>query len=145
MSRKLSIEEMCQIAEKRGGKCLSETYLNNHAPLLWECKIGHRWEATPKNIKRGAWCHSCGGSMKLTIEEMRRSLRPGGSLVASSYIKGDSWLGDWFIKHCYARIGFFSPPFFTIDDIASHFEGFTIRKQGHVKYGVYFEAVKHIH
>ena len=71
MSRKLSIEEMCQIAEKRGGKCLSETYLNNHAPLLWECKIGHRWEATPKNIKRGAWCHSCGGSMKLTIEKMR--------------------------------------------------------------------------
>ena len=76
------------------------------------------------------------------IAEMKRSLRPGGSLVASSYLKGDSMLGDWFIKHCYARIGFFSPPFFTIDDIASHFEGFTIRKQGHVKYGVYFEAVR---
>jgi ubiquinone/menaquinone biosynthesis C-methylase UbiE/uncharacterized protein YbaR (Trm112 family) len=76
------------------------------------------------------------------IAEMRRSLRPGGSLVASSYIKGDSMLGDWIIKHCYARIGFFSPPFFTIDDIGSYLEGFNIIKQGNTKSGICFEAVK---
>ena len=87
MSRKLSIEEMRQIAKKWGGKCLSETYLNNHTPLLWECKIGHRWEATPKNINRGAWCHSCGGSMKLTIEEMRKLAEErGGRCLSDIYV-----------------------------------------------------------
>ena len=79
------------------------------------------------------------------IAEMRRVLRPDGSLVACCYTKGDSWLTDCYVKHCCARMGFFSPPFFTIDDIGSYLEGFTIRRQGRAKYGVYFEAVKHIH
>ena len=76
------------------------------------------------------------------ISEIKRSLRSGGSLVASSYIKGDSRLGDWFIKHCYARMGFFSPPFFTIDEIGSYLAGFTIIKQESAKSGVCFEAIK---
>ena len=93
MSRKLSIEEMRQIAEKRGGKCVSETYLNNHTPLLWECKIGHRWQAPPKNIRRGSWCHSCGGSMKLTIEEMRKLAEErGGRCLSDVYVNSTTKL-----------------------------------------------------
>src|ERR1035437_2928295 len=41
-SIKLTIEEMQEIAIKRGGKCLSETYINSHTRLLWECKHGHK-------------------------------------------------------------------------------------------------------
>jgi hypothetical protein len=54
-----NIEEMNKIAESRGGKCLSTIYLNANHNLEWECIKGHRWKATPKNIKRGTWCQKC--------------------------------------------------------------------------------------
>jgi len=76
------------------------------------------------------------------VAEMRRVLRPDGSLVASCYIKGDSRRTDCFVKHFGVRKGFFSPPFFTMDDISSHLNGFTIKRQEHIKSGIYFHAVK---
>ncbi|MFQ5714960.1 MAG: hypothetical protein ACE5GU_13090 [Candidatus Scalinduaceae bacterium] len=57
--RKGTIEEMQEIAEKRGGKCLSDTYVNSSTNLLWECAKKHRWKATPSNIKSGKWCKKC--------------------------------------------------------------------------------------
>lgn len=76
------------------------------------------------------------------IIEMRRVTRPDGSLIACCYIEGDKRRSDLFVKHYGVRKGFFTPPFFTIDNIGSYLEGFTIRKKGHVKSGVYFEAVR---
>lgn len=54
-----TIEQMRQIADGRGGKCLSDTYLNAKTKLLWECAEGHQWEAQPSNIKKGQWCPEC--------------------------------------------------------------------------------------
>ena len=76
------------------------------------------------------------------VAEMRRVLRPDGSLVASCYIKGDSWREDLFVKHYGVRKGFFNPPFFTMEDIGSHLNGFAIRRQEHIKSGIYFQAAK---
>lgn len=53
---KYTIEDMQTLAEERGGKCLSENYFNSHTKLIWKCKYGHVWKATPINIKRGSWC-----------------------------------------------------------------------------------------
>jgi hypothetical protein len=73
---KRTIEEMQIIAEERGGKCLSESYVNKDTKLLWECLEGHRWEAVPNSIKRGSWCKACAykniAKTKGTIEEMQR-------------------------------------------------------------------------
>ena len=55
----ITIEDMKDIAKSRGGKCLSSNYINAHTKLLWKCKNGHEWEATPNNIKRGKWCPKC--------------------------------------------------------------------------------------
>jgi hypothetical protein len=63
-----TIEEMQRIAEERGGKCLSSTYVNSSAKLLWECTEGHRWEATPSNIKRDSWCRLCRSSEARNIK-----------------------------------------------------------------------------
>jgi hypothetical protein len=57
--RKLTIEEMNQIAADRDGRCLSEAYTNNRTKLLWECREGHTWEAAPAGIKKGTWCPKC--------------------------------------------------------------------------------------
>jgi L-rhamnose mutarotase len=69
-SRRLSIEEMVQIAKDRSGRCLSQIYINNRTKLLWECSEGHRWEAVPAVVKKGHWCHVC-----FQIRDSNRSKR----------------------------------------------------------------------
>ena len=90
---KLSIAEMHQLAEKRSGKCLSETYVNNRTKLLWQCTKGHQWAAIPRNIKRGQWCRICTGYAKLTIDEMREiAEKHGGKCLSDSYINSKTKL-----------------------------------------------------
>jgi SAM-dependent methyltransferase len=76
------------------------------------------------------------------IKEMRRVLPEQGTLLASSYVRGARRSTDWIVKHLLARRGFFTPPFFHIDDIASELGGFTIRQQGNFESCAWFEAVK---
>ena len=86
-----TIEEMHKIAQERGGKCLSSTYINNATKLQWECSEGHRWETTPNKIKSGRWCPKCGikkhgASRRLTIEEMHQiAADRGGRCLSESY------------------------------------------------------------
>ncbi|VVC01280.1 NUMOD3 motif (2 copies) [uncultured archaeon] len=78
---KLTIEEMRSIAESRGGKCLSDEYVNDQTKLRWQCDKGHIWEAVPNSIKQGGWCPYCMGRGK-TIEGMQKvaKLRNGWCL-----------------------------------------------------------------
>lgn len=74
-----TIEEMREIAKKRGGQCLSERYYDNKTRLTWACKNGHKWEATPKEIKKGSWCPFCRkegakGSKKHTLKSKSKWL-----------------------------------------------------------------------
>ncbi len=57
--RRLSIEEIKEIAKQRGGECESKVYVNNRTKLKFRCKKGHTWKATPDKIKRGQWCAVC--------------------------------------------------------------------------------------
>jgi len=78
--------ELRAIAKERGGRCLADTYINNSTKILWECKEGHQWKASPGNVKFGTWCPYCGGSLRLTIEEMRRIAgRRGGQCLSIAY------------------------------------------------------------
>lgn len=58
-----TIEEMQQLAESKGGKCLSKKYVNNATKLKWQCANGHTpWHATPRDIKHSdSWCPYCTG------------------------------------------------------------------------------------
>jgi SAM-dependent methyltransferase len=76
------------------------------------------------------------------LKEMRRVLRAQGTLLVDSYVRGARKRADWIVKHLLARRGFFTPPFFHIDDIASELEGFTISQQGQFESVAWFEAVK---
>ncbi len=58
----LSIKDMQQAAEFRGGKCLSKEMETGdlYAPLEWECSCGHTFKASPFLIlKAGHWCPHC--------------------------------------------------------------------------------------
>jgi len=42
--KKDSVETYQRIAIKRGGKCLSERYVNSRSSLIFECHKGHIWD-----------------------------------------------------------------------------------------------------
>jgi len=82
----ITIKDMQEIAEARGGKCLSKEYENNYTILLWECDKGHTWKATPSTIKSGHWCPKCGGTAKLTIEWAQKLAEDrGGKCLSNKY------------------------------------------------------------
>jgi ubiquinone/menaquinone biosynthesis C-methylase UbiE/uncharacterized protein YbaR (Trm112 family) len=74
--------------------------------------------------------------------EMMRVLRKGGTLIACGYVRGARRLSDWFVRHFGVRHGYFTPPFFTVDELARQFEGFTITRRGSDKSIAWFEAIK---
>ncbi|CAI2177651.1 3765_t:CDS:2 [Funneliformis geosporum] len=50
---------MRKFAEKKGGLCLATEYVNRRDPLEWQCKEGHKWKASVKDILKGTWCRRC--------------------------------------------------------------------------------------
>jgi len=57
--RHQTIRDMQKLAKQAEGKVLSKKFINNDSPLLWQCKIRHRWKAPANRIKNGAWCPIC--------------------------------------------------------------------------------------
>ena len=92
---KKSLTEMQELAFKRGGKCLSNTYNNANSRLEWECSEGHRWRATPGSVKYGSWCKVCAGSRTHTIEEMRKYAGSKGWKCLSDSYKNNKVLLEW--------------------------------------------------
>ena len=90
--RRLNIEQMHELATKRGGKCLSTEYIGAITKLRWQCSEGHVWEATPNNIQRDHWCPKCaakrtGDFTRLNIEQMHElATKRGGLCLSTSYI-----------------------------------------------------------
>lgn len=90
---KRTIDEMQQIATERGGKCLSNTYVNNTTKLSWECDKGHQWEATPHDIKGTSWCPTCYGVFRLSLADMKKLARKNkGKCLSLDYINSSTKL-----------------------------------------------------
>lgn len=64
--RKLSMDDMHDMAHERGGQCLSKEYISEHVKLKWRCAKGHEFMLAPNNIRRSpdgkrkpTWCKIC--------------------------------------------------------------------------------------
>jgi hypothetical protein len=58
--RRYSIDDINAIANRRGGKCLSETYTSSRARLRFCCQEGHVWEARADSVLyTDKWCPEC--------------------------------------------------------------------------------------
>jgi hypothetical protein len=90
-NRKYSIEDMKKVAHSKGGECLSSEYIANWQKLLWQCSVGHRWEANFANIFSGKWCPKCAtssnaDSQRDSIEVYKKiAKKHGGELLSTSY------------------------------------------------------------
>jgi hypothetical protein len=43
----------------RGGKCLTNDYVNDRSPLSLICENGHNWVTALRNVRVGKWCPTC--------------------------------------------------------------------------------------
>ena len=57
--RRKDVSEIRNLAQAKGGKCLSEVYEGAHQRLSFQCANGHVWKATPNNVRLGKWCRIC--------------------------------------------------------------------------------------
>ncbi|MCP4131872.1 MAG: hypothetical protein GY754_12905 [bacterium] len=79
------LSKIQEIAKERGGKCLSQRYINDMTKLEWQCARGHTWEATSNYIKRGSWCPECKIDDKL--EELQEIAKErGGKCLSLKYV-----------------------------------------------------------
>ena len=88
-----TIELMRQVADSKGGQCLSPNYRNNTTSLRWRCGHGHEWNAAPGSIvgskgRKGSWCPVCAGKLPkdVALAELNKlaSMRDG-SLLSKRY------------------------------------------------------------
>ncbi len=88
-----------EIAQSKNGQCLSTSYKNSNAPLLWRCEKGHEWESSLSYIKNGnRWCPKCAGINHYTIEDMRAwAKQKGGLCLSREYVNSSTPL-QWQCK-----------------------------------------------
>jgi queuine/archaeosine tRNA-ribosyltransferase len=87
MPKRLTIQLMHQLAESHGGRCLSDVYINAHSKLVWQCAKGHEWMAIQNNVQRGAWCPTCGGNARPTIQQIHALAESrGGKCLSDIYV-----------------------------------------------------------
>ena len=83
----ISIEAMRELARARGGTCLSTEYVSSKAKLIWQCKVGHRWQALPTSVFQGAWCPACARNQRLELFQSQDiAARRGGSCLSQAYV-----------------------------------------------------------
>ena len=84
--QRLSIVDMQEVAASRGGRCLSEFYVNSGTKLRWLCHNGHEWDAMPRAIRSGVWCPKCAHRHRGTIDGMRAlAVERGGKCRSRAY------------------------------------------------------------
>jgi hypothetical protein len=89
---KVTIQDMVDIASERGGKCLSNEYVNAHFKLEWQCELGHTWFANPNHIKTGTWCRICSkervaASQRLDIKSAHEvAKKNNGKCLSTEYV-----------------------------------------------------------
>ncbi|WP_434284699.1 zinc-ribbon domain-containing protein [Clostridium botulinum] len=99
MYKKCTLRDMKGLAKSRGGKCLSEKYINTDTKLIWQCAKGHIWPATPHAVKRGSWCPDCSKKRKHTIKEMQDLAKSkGGKCLSKEYVNTQTKL-EWQCKN----------------------------------------------
>ncbi|RHZ78547.1 hypothetical protein Glove_161g42 [Diversispora epigaea] len=106
MSPKLSLSDIIHIAKSRGGRCLSEEYINCETSMLWECtrKLARNRgsQCLSKNYinsyvpmlwkcsKKHQWCPYC-ASKKLNISVAQKlALNKNGRCISENYINNSS-------------------------------------------------------
>jgi hypothetical protein len=93
ISNETKLEPLKEIAENKGGKCLSEIYQNTYSKLKWRCAEGHTFLMTPTIVKGGAWCQECRriAEREQSLNRLRKlAQKNGGVCLSTKYVNDQS-------------------------------------------------------
>lgn len=115
--QKITIDDMKELARKRGGECISDSYLGTDTKLTWRCAKGHIWENRPAKIKKGQWCAICAGVAPKGLDYLTSlaSERGGECLSAKSpgMLGAARWRcskgHEWLARPANIRLGTWCP------------------------------------
>ncbi|EXX66612.1 hypothetical protein RirG_122140 [Rhizophagus irregularis DAOM 197198w] len=81
--RKLTINDACAIAGKRGGLCLSTEYVNANM----QCANSYEWTTSLNNINNSkTWCSYCANKASHTIEDAKQvAFSKNGECLSKMY------------------------------------------------------------
>ena len=83
---KLEYKDVKTLLEKEGYILQSRKYLGSKAKLITICPKGHQWEMRIGDFKKGHRCSKCGGTRKLTLNEVSKYINEQGyKIVSDSY------------------------------------------------------------
>ena len=78
------LKEANDIANSKGGSCISEEYIHSKVKLKLKCKKGHTFEKYLYNLRNGGWCRICNNPNSLEVfQEIAKS--KGGKCLSKSY------------------------------------------------------------
>jgi hypothetical protein len=98
MPARLTIIECNEIAELKGGECLSEEYKSCKIKLKWKCSNNHIFEACIDSIKyKNTWCKICSGYIQ-NIEECQEYARSKGGKCLTKIYKDSKTIMEWQCK-----------------------------------------------
>ncbi|RHZ82606.1 hypothetical protein Glove_108g36 [Diversispora epigaea] len=133
VSKKLNISVARELALAKNGRCISENYINNRSPLLWECKNnhqfrlslaevkkqirsplswscskGHSWLTQIDQIQRGAWCPYCSKYKRenLCREIVSKYLGPPSKIRQPEFLKTPKHPSGLHLDIYYPQYGF---------------------------------------
>jgi hypothetical protein len=95
----LTLEICREVARSRGGKCLSQEYVDVETPMKWQCVKGHEWTAHVNSVKNlNSWCPVCG--IETAAEKRKDDIdeyiaiaeKRGGMLLSKKYINSRTYL-----------------------------------------------------
>ena len=77
-TKKLTLEEAKQLFLDGGCEFLDDEYVNNSHPHNYKCECGRTSKISVAHFKSGQRCTDCGGTKKLTLEEVKQLFLDGG-------------------------------------------------------------------
>ena len=94
-TKRLTLKDCQDLAESKGGKCVSTEYKNSRSKMKWQCSENHEWETTIHNIKNGHWCPHCAGNVKLTLKDCQDLAESKGGKCLSTEYKNSKTKMKW--------------------------------------------------
>ncbi|GBB96864.1 hypothetical protein RclHR1_28590001 [Rhizophagus clarus] len=85
----LTLEDMCTLAQKKDGGCLSDKYFNNSTKLKWICKNNHIWKAV--SAKLDILYYGYGFAIKVQGEQHEKFNKFFYKGDPNNFIKQQAW------------------------------------------------------
>lgn len=86
------IEELDELARSNGGMLITRENLGSKVKHEWECKLGHRWMASPNSVQRGTWCPTC---RIWTHSDLKEIAASNGGALLDTHFEGARKMMQW--------------------------------------------------